>query len=212
MTRQRCYKTIGVFGDSACSRLPALVHCRNCPEYASAGRELFDRPLAQAELEQWAELFSREKEVEPADTLSVVIFRVASEWFALKTAFLQEVTGLRPVHTVPYRSGAVFKGIANINGELLLCIDPAPVLTPAAGPAEFRRMMVAAKEGSRFVLMVEEIVGVHRIPAGAVSRPPATVAKSPSAVTAGIFSIDTATVGLLDETALFAKLSGSINP
>ncbi len=212
MTLLRCYKTIGVFGDSTCSKLPGLVHCRNCPEYARAGRQLFDRPLAQAELEQWAELFSREKEVEPADMFSVVIFRVGSEWFALKTAFFQEVTDLRPVHTVPYRSGAVFKGIANINGELLLCIDPAPVLTPGAGPAECRRMMVTAKDNSRFVLMVEEIMGVHRIPAGAVSPAPATVAKSPSALTTGIFSIDTRTVGLLDEADLFATLSGSISP
>ena len=98
------------------------------------------------------------------------------------------------------------------NGELLLCIDPAPVLTPGAGPAEYRRMMVAAKDGSRFVLMVEEIMGVHRIAPATVSRPPATVANSPAAVTAGIFSIGTVTVGLLDETALFATLSGSINP
>ena len=212
MTRLRCYKTIGVFGDGTCNRLAGLVHCRNCAEYARAGRQLFDRPLAQDSLEQWAELFSREKETEPADTFSVVIFRVGSEWFALKTAFFQEVTDLRPVHTVPYRSGAVFKGIANINGELLLCIDPAPVLTPGAGPADCQRMMVAAKDGSRFVLMVEEIMGVHRIAPAKVSRPPATVSKSPAAVTAGIFSIDAATVGLLDETALFATLSGSISP
>jgi chemotaxis-related protein WspD len=212
MTLLRCYKTIGVFGDGTCSRLPGLVHCRNCPEYARAGRQLFDRPLAQTELEQWAELFSREKEVEPADMFSVVIFRVGSEWFALKTAFFQEITDLRPVHTVPYRSGAVFKGLANINGELLLCIDPAPVLTPGAGPAECRRMMVAAKDNSRFVLMVEEIMGVNRIPAGAVAPAPATVAKSPSALTTGIFSLDTTTVGLLDEAALFATLSGSISP
>ncbi len=212
MTRLRCYKTIGVFGDSTCSQLPGLVHCRNCAEYARAGRQLFERPLAQDALEQWAELFSREKEVEPANTFSVVIFRVGSEWFALRTAFFQEVTDLRPVHTVPYRSGTVFKGIANINGELLLCIDPAPVLTPGAGPADCRCLMVAAKDNSRFVLMVEEIMGVHRIPARAVSAAPATVAKSPSALTTGIFSIDTATVGLLDETALFARLSGSISP
>ena len=212
MTRLRCYKTIGVFGDSACSRLPGLVHCRNCAEYARAGRQLFDRPLAPGDLEQWAELFSREKEAEPADTFSVVIFRVGREWFALKTAFFQEVTDLRPVHTVPYRSGAVFKGIANINGELLLCIDPAPVLTPGAAPADCRRMMVTQKDGSRFALMVEEIMGVRRIPAADVSRPPATVAISPAAITAGIFSIDAATVGLLDETSLFESLAGSISP
>jgi chemotaxis signal transduction protein len=212
MTRLSCYKTIGVFGDGTCSRLPGLVHCRNCAEYARAGRQLFDRPLAQGELEQWAELFSREKEAEPADTFSVVIFRVGREWFALKTAFFQEVTDLRPVHTVPYRSGAVFKGIANINGELLLCIDPAPVLTPGAVSADCRRMMVTQKDGSRFALMVEEILGVRRIEPGAVSLPPATVAKSPAAITAGIFSIDVATVGLLDETALFESLAGSISP
>ena len=54
MTRICCYKTTGVFGDGTCSRLPGLIHCRNCAEYARAGRQLFDRPLAPGELEQWA--------------------------------------------------------------------------------------------------------------------------------------------------------------
>ncbi len=209
MTEKLCCKTIGVFGDGACERLPELIHCRNCPEYARAGRLLFDRPQPEAEREQWTELLSREKEVEPAGTVSAVVFKVSSEWFALKTAFLQEITDLRPVHSVPYRSGDTFKGLANINGELLLCVDPAPVVGLPTEPAAYRRMIVAARGAHRYVLMVDAIRGVNRIAPGAITKPPVTVAKSPSALTSGLFTLDDTTIGLLDEQLFFEALAGS---
>lgn len=213
MTETPCCKTIGVFGDGSCPRLGELVHCRNCPEYVRAGRRLFDQPQPRAEQELWTELLSREKETEPVGTVSAVVFRVAGEWFALKTAFLQEIAEPRPVHTVPYRSGAVFRGLANINGELLLCVDPAPVLgltTPE--PGQLGRMIVAARDAQRFVLMVERLRGVHRIAPGAIAAPPATVARAPASLTAGLFTLDGEPTGLLDEQLLFDALDGSLNP
>jgi len=210
MTDKLCCKTTGVFGDGSCPRLADLIHCRNCPEYARAGRLLFDRPQPAAEREQWTELLSREKETEPPGMVSAVVFKVSCEWFALKTAFLQEITDLRPVHTVPYRSNAAFKGLANINGELLLCLDPAPAVGLAPEPAAVRRMIVAVKDGHRFALLVEDIRGVHRIAPGAITRPPATVAKAPAALTSGLFALDGTTIGLLDEQLFFEALAGSI--
>jgi chemotaxis-related protein WspD len=210
MMDQLCCKTIGVFGDGSCERLGELIHCRNCPEYARAGRRLFDRPQSRQEQDQWTELLSREKEVEPAGTVSAVVFKAAGEWFALRTAFLQEITDLRPVHSVPYRSGEIFRGLANINGELLLCVDPAPVMGLAPQPSTFRRMIVAVKDGHRFALLVEDLRGVHRIAPAAITRPPATVAKSPVALAAGLFALDATPVGLLDEQLFFEALAGSM--
>lgn len=210
MTETPCCKTIGVFGDGSCPRLAGLVHCRNCTQYVRAGRLLFDQPQPRAEQELWTELLSREKETEPAGTISAVVFQVAREWFALKTAFLQEIAEPRPVHTVPYRSGGVFRGLANINGELLLCVDPAPVLGLAADPAALRRMIVAVKGDQRFVLMVESLRGVHRIAPGAIAAPPATVARAPASLTAGLFTLDGEPTGLLDEQLLFDALAGSL--
>ncbi len=210
MTEKLCCKTIGVFGDSSCERLAELVHCRNCPEYARAGRRLFDRLQSREEREQWTELLSCEKEIEPEGTVSAVVFKVGSEWFALKTAFLQEITDSRPVHSVPYRSGGSFKGLANINGELLLCVDPAAAMGLEAEPAALRRMIVAVRDGQRYALMVPDIRGVHRIAPGAISNPPATVAKNPSALTTGLFALDDIQIGLLDEKLFFEALAGSI--
>ena len=212
MTGALCCKTIGVFGDGSCPRLAGLIHCRNCAEYAGAGRRLFDRPQPEQETLAWTELLSREKETEPAGMISAVVFRAGTEWFALKTAFLQEIADLRPVHTVPYRSGAAFRGLANVNGELLLCVDPAPVLGLEPDPPSFRRMIVAARGPQRFALLVAEVRGVQRVAPGSVGRLPATVAKSPAALTAGIFTCGGARVGLLDERLFFEALEGSMAP
>ena len=79
----------------------------------------------------------------------------------------------------------------------------------APEPAALGRMIVAVSGANRFALMVQDILGVHRIAPAAITRPPATVAKSPAALTAGLFSLEDKTVGLLDEQLFFEALAGS---
>ena len=40
-----CWKTIGVEADRSCEQLQQHVHCRNCPTYRLAGRQLLNRPM-----------------------------------------------------------------------------------------------------------------------------------------------------------------------
>lgn len=212
-----CWKTIGIAGDSSCPKLADIVHCRNCPAYAQVGRTLFDRPIPDGYREEWTKLLSIPKETEIAGAESVVIFRLRSEWLALKTRCFQETTGIRPVHTVPFRTNRVLQGLVNINGELLLCISVADMLGIAgeeekqpAGSTAYKRMAVV-KGGTRFAFSVDEVLGIFLVPLHDLPKPPSNISKSPIALVKGVLTLRDLTVGLLDEEKFFQSLERSVS-
>lgn len=208
-----CWKITGTEGDGSCPKLPLRGHCRNCSEYASAGRSLFDRAMPKDYQQQWTEIIAKEKEVEATELISVIVFRVRSEWLALRTRYFQEITDVRVVHSVPHRTNKIFRGLVNIGGELLLCASAAAILGVAneiqdhPAPYKFRRMLVIRKEGRRFAFEVDEVLGVHRVAPGLMQKVPATVSKSALALTKGIANIEDKKVGFLDEDAFMNCMS-----
>jgi len=213
----RCWKQIGVFGDSSCPKLSALVHCRNCNEYNKAGRRLFDREVSEGILKEWTENLTGAKEKEALDTISVIVFRIKNEWLAYKTLYLQETTNIRPVHRVPLRTNNVFRGVANINGELLLCVSIADLMEYSTEEKSkyndemtYARMIVVNKDGERYVFPVDEILGIYRIPLSNVKEPPVTLAKAPQTLIDGVFDLDEKKVGLLGEDKLLNSFKRSL--
>jgi len=202
----RCWKEQGVFGDFSCPKLADIVHCRNCIEYNRAGRTLFDRKVSDEFLEKWTSNFMGIKEAAALDTISVIVMRIKNEWLVLKTVYLQEITSVKAVHPVPFRTNNVFKGIVNINGELLLRVSLADLLeynneddTMKGNSTIYMRMIVLNKDGERYVFPVDEVLGIYRISLSGLKEPPVTLSKAPLTMIAGIFDIDDKKVGLLDE-------------
>jgi chemotaxis-related protein WspD len=212
-----CWKDIGIFGDGTCPELALLVHCRRCPVYAAAGRRHLDRDLPQGYLEDRARVMAQPKETAQIGTLSVMAFRMAAERFALKTIFFQEAAELSPVHSLPLKVNRIFRGIANINGELLPCLSITDLLDltseTAAGapPVVYERMLVVGRDGHRFVFPVEQILGVHRVAPEDLGDVPSTLSRSARALTRGIFFLNGYPVGLLDEERLFPAMDRSLN-
>jgi len=208
-----CWKVVGLSGDSSCPQLPLLGHCRNCAAYASAGRSLFDRDIPDDFLLQWTEIIAREKESEPTDLISVIVFRIRCEWLALKTTYFQQISESRVVHSVPHRTNKTFRGLVNVGGELLLCVSAADILGLGDEPEEqidrnkYRRMAVVSHAGRRFVFAVEEALGSYRFAPVDLQKTPATISKASVAFTKGIFNLEGRNVGLLDEEAFFNSLS-----
>jgi chemotaxis-related protein WspD len=194
-----------------------MVHCRNCVEYNKAGRTLFDREVSDEFLEEWTRNLTGIKETEALNTISVIIMRVKNEWLALKTIFLQETTNIRVVHRVPLRTNNVFKGIVNINGELLLCVSLADLLEYTHEDEKgkddamiYKRMVVVNKGGERYVFPVDEILGIYRIPSSDLKEPPVTLSKSPMTLIEGIFNLNEKKVGLLGEDKFVHALKRSL--
>ncbi len=207
-------------GDSSCPRLAEVGHCRNCPDYARAGRNLFERAVPAGFREEWAQQLAGVKETEPPGAFSVVVFRLRDEFLALKTAVFVRALEIRPVHRVPLRSNRIFRGLVNVDGVLLPCMAAGEVLGMAA-PEEraadaarvgYRRLMVVSRAGAGFAFAVDEVLGVSRVLPTQLQKPPLTVGKSAAALTVNVFPLGARTVGLLDELKLLETFQRSIVP
>jgi chemotaxis-related protein WspD len=213
-----CWKRIGTLGDRSCPELPAMGHCRNCPVFSAAGRELLNRALPEGYREEWTERLEGGKEAEQVETGSVIIFRLRQEWLALKTVFFQQAADTVLPHSIPLRTGEVFKGIVNVNGELLLCVDLAALVGITGGDAAeagrkvYPRLVVISRNSERFAFPADEVFGVHRFPLSLIQEVPATISHSLQALTAGILPWGEKRVGILDEDKLFDALNRSLAP
>ncbi len=193
---EACWKKIGTQGDHSCPKLAELAHCRNCTEFVRAARTLLDREVPAA-LRAFVTGTLTEPKEETRETIALIVFRVATEWLALPAGALEQVVEERMVHVVPGRSNRSFRGLVNIDGELLLCYS-APQLLGMAEAGSPRRMLVMRQGAERMVFSADEIAGMLRIETGALQKPPATVEHSPSALTKAIFHHEGRSAGLLD--------------
>lgn len=210
MTVDACWRHIGVDGDGSCPELAAVIHCRNCAVYARAGRSLFEDPPPSGYLERWADAIAAAPEEEETDILSIVLFRLGAERFALPTMDFVEAVEARPVRRMPHRSGAIFLGLANVRGELQLCVSLAALLAVDAGGGDaaqaIPRLAIIERDGERWAFPADEMLGVHRVARQLLAPPPATVARDARALTAALFAHDGGSVALLDSERLFARL------
>jgi chemotaxis-related protein WspD len=209
-----CWNKIGVSGDVSCPELKEYIHCRNCPLYSAAAVELLDRDLPANYLGEWTRLVAQEKPEATGDTQSVVVFRIGAEWLALPTRVFKEIVGIRPVHSLPHRRNGVVLGLANIRGELLVCISLRQILRldeiaeskKEKLPTANARMLFIQHEGLRAVCPVDEVFGIHRFRSRELMPVPATLAKA-TTYTKAVVSWRQGAVGLLDEDLLFYTLN-----
>jgi chemotaxis-related protein WspD len=205
--KERCWKTIGVMGDGSCELLDQYVHCRHCPEYSGAGRNILDRPAPDEVVEEWTENIASAKETEQPDTISVVMFRICEDWMAIRASVCQEMIDNRDVHSVPFRTNKFFRGLVNVNGELLLCLSLAALLDIENGAdEEFRRMIVVKSDSDRYAVAVNEMPGVIKVEKKIIEKTPSTLAKSAMAFSRGIFRYNNKKVGLIDENVFFESI------
>ncbi len=208
-----CWDDIGVQGDATCPELQQVIHCRNCPIYFKAGVQLLDRPLLPEYRRAWTKHFAQERKLASPARHSALLFRVNSEWLALPTAAFQEVAERRPVHSLPHRQQGIVLGLANVRGELLICISLGHLLGLVRGPLHetpretYARLLVAQWDGQRFVFPVEEVRGVLRFETPELQEPPAILAKSRLSYTQSILQWQDRLVGLLDADLLFSSLN-----
>ena len=123
ITIDDCWNRIGVRGDGSCPELSSTFTAatvrftRQRPWRCSIAS---CRPTTSTD---WTSHFAQEQRIEQLDTHSVVIFRIGAEWLALPTPVFKEVAELRAIHSLPHRRGGVVLGLANVRGELLVCVS-----------------------------------------------------------------------------------------
>jgi chemotaxis-related protein WspD len=214
-----CWNKIGVQGDGSCPELVRHIHCHNCPVYANAARTFLDRDLPQNYLDEWTRHFAREKTALELNTLSVVLFRIGAEWFALPVTVFKEISELKTIHSLPHRRNNLVLGLVNFRGELLICVSLAEALGLGAAPESNREhrhavhpyLLIISDGGNRLVFPVDEVGGIQHFNLKEVKKVPATVAGARSTYTTGLLNWRDKTVGYLDAGLLFHTLGRSLS-
>jgi chemotaxis-related protein WspD len=210
-----CWNKIGVRGNSSCPELEKHVHCRNCPVHAAAAVALLDRDMPADYLADWTRHVAQGNPAAERDTHSVVVFRIGVEWLALPTIVFKEIVGVRPIHSLPHRRNGLVLGLANIRGELLVCISLRQILQldESAAPKKEKqraanpRLLVLRHEDSRAACPVDEVYGVQRFYSRDLMAVPATFGRATPTYTKAVLSWQQKSVGLLDERLLFYTFS-----
>jgi chemotaxis-related protein WspD len=212
-----CWSRIGVNGDQSCPKLVEFVHCHNCTVFAEAAQLFLDRPVPEgysgqvsASLAETSHIGSSRK------SRSVVIFEVESQFLAIDTKAVVEVTEPRKVHRIGHRSGRVFLGIVNIHGQLELCASLKGLLQiPALPRGELganvqARMLLVELKGQRWVFPVDAVHGVQRFDDTEIVGVPATVQHDSSSLVSNVLKWTDRRVGLLDIEKAVASLDKNL--
>jgi len=213
-----CWTSIGIHGDASCPDLRQHVHCRNCPVYSAAATRLLDADAPAGYVAAWTRHIAQPKPLKERDTLSVVIFRVGSEWFALPTACVTEVVNVVPVHSLPHRTNGIILGLASVRGELWICISLGQLLglevavtpRPTVNGSGHRRLLVVRRDHVRAVCPVDEVHGIHRFHPRELKDAPSTVAKAATTYSRALLPWRERSVGLLDDERLFLTVMRSV--
>lgn len=205
-----CWNRIGVRGDGSCPELTKVLHCFNCPVFATASQRLFERAPPPACVEEWTRELARNDADKQGSTAALLLFRLGEEWLALDVCWLIEATEPRVIHRIPHRTSRLLLGLVNIRGELQLCVSLRELLGVEGPAATEGRLLVAEHEGRRWVFAVDEVAGVEHLPLEELTRAPSTVAQSPRRFARGVFSWKERRVGYLAAEPVFAALRGHI--
>lgn len=219
-----CWNQIGVWGDRSCSQLEAVIHCRNCPVYSAAGRSLLERDIPLDYLNEGMDAIATPADAAieisegdrpvlkgSADTLSVILFRLGDEQFALPVQVLQEVTRWGTIHRLPHRSNGVFLGLTSIRGEILITISLSQFLglETVTDSSALSRLLVVGQDDRKWVFPVDEVHRIHRVQASELKEVPVVVSQG-SSYTQGIIDWQTKKVNYLDADLLFYTLERSL--
>jgi chemotaxis-related protein WspD len=211
-----CWSNYGVYGDGSCLELQKFVHCRNCPVYSAAGVTLLDRPLPANYRKDWTRHFAKERRMPDAGNSSAILFRIQNDWLALPTHSFQEVAERRPIHSLPHRRLGAMLGLANVRGELVICVSLGHllqmerVLSLAALRVNYRRLLVIQSESSRLAFPVDEVAGPHRFHPQEINQPPAAMVRASPHFVQGMLHWDARSAGLLDANQLFSSLDRTL--
>jgi chemotaxis-related protein WspD len=229
-----CWNQIGVMGDRSCEELKEVIHCHDCPIYASIGESLLERIPPLNYVEEWISILAepatigeRERDgalVRSEDAISIVIFRLGTQKLAMPVRILQEITHPAQVKPLPHRSNDLFLGIANIRGETLLCASLSCLLSLETAnitdiPERIsdksmtdntHRMIVAGAGEEKWVFPVDEVYGTYRFYLSDLRDSPVVITKAAEAYTQGIIHWKSEKVNYLDSELMFYTLNHKI--
>ena len=139
--------------------------------------------------------------------LSVVLFRLNNEWFALNTHLFAEIAPSKKCHYIPHRSTPFLLGFVNLRGQFVLCISLYHLLSiPLAKTMQKgQRLLALEKDDKKFAFYADEVFGVCHCPLSLIQTPSVQ-----DNYLKGFFTWEDHKIGLLDESFLFQNFHRSL--
>lgn len=195
---------------------PSSPDPRDAPPHAPTLRtahgleELMSRPLAEADLDRATMELAAPLSDRGHGRRSLLVFRRGAEDFGITAADAAMVIPSTRVHRVPHRTNAVFRGIANHDGELLLVVslEAALGLPPHEGPAH-APLVVLGTGRDRWAFEADRIEGVVDFRAEAFRAPPITVTAARSGCVGALADWPGGDVVVLEPARLSALFRGA---
>jgi chemotaxis-related protein WspD len=195
------------------------------PRRDAAGELLARAPVPEY-LAAWGRSLQKTLFDEARGDQAGLVFRLGDERYLLPAACLREVHRACRVHRVPGRTHDLFRGLACLRGELVLCADLHALLGvtrtagqpggAGGGPDPKReslataRMVVIEQSGARWAFEADEVLDVRRYGERRVAAPQVTVAKAAVHFTDGLVDLGDVRAARLDTGRLFAGLARSL--
>lgn len=188
--------------------------------HAGAVLRLLDKPVSVDDLAAGARSAAQPAHAGVRGSVGVLLFRLDEETLALPAASLRRSTPYTRPRPIPHRTSGILRGLCNIRGELVLCVDLRRLLglPSRAGPADPppaesdpRRMIVIGSADAPWVFEADALVGVERIDPGAVLPPPVTVEHAMGAFVAGLIDVEGTRATLLDADRVLAGFKAGIS-
>jgi len=212
-----CWNSIGVWGDSSCPEIRKFNHCRNCPLFINAGKELFEKEPPEGYLLEWTEILSKEKTDDEKADNSYLIFRLGGEWFAIDSSVIVEVTDNSVIHSLPHQRSRILKGIVNVRGEIKLAVELHDLFgvenlesSDAKKIKVFTRQIVIQKGKDSWVIPVDEIKGVLKFNEKKVTSLPATAKTSKENFLRGFIKSEKIEAGIIISDVLFESINKQV--
>jgi chemotaxis-related protein WspD len=215
-----CWNKIGVWGAAQprCERLAEVIHCRNCQVFTQAGRLAFDRATPAGYVKQWTDRYCEERAEQSNTNLSIVVFRLAREWFSLPTRYFVHVEKTGFIHKIPHLSSDFLLGLVNVNGTVRLCFSIAGLLGAQfneVAPHDdqvgvYRRFLVLSFNGQSFVFPVDEVGGIARVNTELIQNAPATLPSGRVEMIQGVIDLKGRQVAMLDSGRVFGTIEEAI--
>ena len=139
------------------------------------------------------------------DDIQVVIFRVGGQEFAFNVFHVQRILRYEPPAPLP-KAPAFLEGMLQVQGAVVPVIDLRKRFELKQSPhREETRTMVLETEGLVVAVVVDAVLEVLRVPAGAVTPPPPVVRGLAAEYIQGIVSLGPRTVILLQTGRLLTS-------
>ena len=170
--QQDCWRRIGIWGNEStrCEKLKYVKHCRNCEVFEQTARVALTERRKNAKSKELSieELIEKES---LAGNMSVMPFRIENKCFAVPSSAVLTISDRVAIHSIPYNTNPVIKGLVAINHEVYTFVSFTKLLN--LGPRKlsanvqklhslFKRTLVVNLEGRTIVFYVDEVYPIYR--------------------------------------------------